>query len=210
MVRGVLLLLLFISTSASAQEIPRKRISYRGSIVPQIHGPAKWSVNNSVTMETTPGDLFLVETNVAPKEKQAVAVYAWAVPLKEEGDQWVLDGEPFRVKASRMGKNWGYESQTFKSAGTFSMLSNASADQIQRQVQLFLPYAALDLPPGKNYEIRYEVAITVGTNFLDQFFINRTFRRFTIPGTGEKIKVSTQQKVLEFTLDGAEDDTPKT
>lgn len=207
-----IIVLVFLSVlTSSSQDIPRKRLAYRGLVLPKAFAPAKWQVSRTVAQESTQGDLFFVETNVQPNEKQAISIYAWAVKLKEENGKWIEEGQPFRIAASDLGREWGYESKTFKSAGAFASTVNTSNEQETRQVQLFLPFEAMSLPHDQNLEIRYEIAVSVGADFLDKFFINRKFRRIVVSSQSFREEITVMLKkdsMLEFVLVGAEDDVP--
>jgi hypothetical protein len=151
---GILLLLTLLNLQLClAEEKERKRIDYRGFILPEAKGVPKWSINKNIVQESVRGDFFIITTNLKPQERQLIAVLPWAQLLEQHGAKLTAKGEPFRIKPSNLGKQWGYESIIFDCVGSFTTTVNNINNDIRQDITVFLPYLAMQLPSGNIFEI---------------------------------------------------------
>ncbi|MDX1964968.1 MAG: hypothetical protein SFX18_17605 [Pirellulales bacterium] len=166
-----IVLTFFALTHLSQAQTPRQRIALNGNISKYAIGIPKWASDRSVHNHGEAGDLILLSANSKSNENITVGVYLYYRKIERQGESWVDVSAWASVPASPLGTEWGYRSNTLESAGVWTRFTNTEKTDKAYNIQLFLPYAVIELPEG-NYRLRYRIRVWANNQLVDDFYTN--------------------------------------
>lgn len=172
-------------SGAFADGKPRQRIGLGGVVCKATYGLPKWGAGPNKDNNGERGDVILLYVNSRPRERITVGAYLFYRKVRNADGIWEDVTEWSPTPVTRLGASWGYKSESLGGVGNWVRFTNSTNDVVQKNIQLFVPFAVIGLAQGE-YRFRYRIRVWVNGHLEDDFFTDEN--RLSTVGAASEIR----------------------